>query len=83
MDEKQKSVDVLKKAIENNDDSMLKYRLVAFLLEDRKQKEAFEWLKTAMKQDFENINYLFDIYPKSLKSKRLKKVVDEFRRGEK
>jgi len=77
------AIRIIKSAIKNNDDSMLKYRLVALLLENKKQKEGLEWLKSAMLQDFENINYLFDIYPKSLKSKRLKKVVDEFRKSDK
>jgi tetratricopeptide (TPR) repeat protein len=82
-DELENAIRIIKLSIKNNDDSMLKYRLVAFLLEAKKAKEAHEWLRTAMKQDFENINYLFDIYPKSLKSKRLKKVVDDFREAEK
>lgn len=81
--ESEEAIRIIKRAIDKNDDSMLKYRLVAFLLEDRNQKEAFTWLKIAMHEDFGNLNYLFDIYPKSLKSKRLKKVVDEFRKGEK
>ncbi len=81
--ERKEAIRIIKLAIDKNDDSMLKYRLVAFLLEDKNQKEAFAWLKIAMQEDFGNLNYLFDIYPKSLKSKRLKKVVDEFRRGEK
>jgi hypothetical protein len=34
-----------------------------------------------MKQEFIQINYLFDIYPKALKNKRLRKVVDDFRAG--
>lgn len=81
--EPETAIRILKRGIKHNDDSMLKYRLVALLLENRKQKEAHEWLRIAMKQDFENINYLFDIYPRSLKSKRLKKVVDEFRKSDK
>lgn len=81
--ENENAIRIIKRGIKNNDDSMLKYRLVALLLENKKSKEGHEWLRIAMKQDFENINYLFDIYPKALKSKRLKKVVDEFRKGEK
>ena len=81
--EAKNAIRILKKAIDNNDDSMLKYRLVALLLETRKRKEAYEWLRSAMLQDFANINYLFDIYPRALKSKQLKKVVDDFRRGDK
>ncbi len=77
------AIRTIKQGITNNDDSMLKYRLVALLLEEKKVKEAHEWLKEAMKQDFDNINYLYDIYPKAQKSIRLKKVVDKFLLGEK
>ncbi len=74
------AIRILKRGIKNNADSVLKYRLIALFLESENEKDAFELLIIAMKQDFEQINYLFDIYPKSLKNKRLKKVVDDFRR---
>jgi len=76
------AIRILKRGIKNNKDSILKYRLVALLLENKKEKEAFALLLISMEQDFEQINYLFDIYPKSLKNKRLKKVVDNFRKND-
>lgn len=71
----------LNSGIEKNDDSLLKYRMVALLLENKQEKEAFEMLQTAMRQEFVQINYLFEIYPKALKNKRLRKMVDNFRDG--
>ncbi len=78
--EKDSATHILKRGIKNNNDSILKYRLVALLLENKKEKEALEMLLISMKQDFEQINYLFDIYPKSFKNRKLKKFVDEFRK---
>ena len=78
--DKKSAIRIIKKGIKNNTDSVLKYRLVALLLETKKDKDAFELLIIAMKQEFDQINFLFDIYPKSLKNKKLKKVVDDFRR---
>ncbi|NQU52527.1 MAG: tetratricopeptide repeat protein [Bacteroidetes bacterium] len=74
------AIRILKRGIKNNSDSILKYRLVALLLEDKKEKEAFEMLLISMKQDFEQINYLFDIFPKSTKNRKLKKLVDNFKK---
>ena len=73
------AIRVIKRGMKNNIDSILKYRMVALLLENKNEKDAFKLIVVAMQQDFENINYLFDIYPKSLKNKKLKKVVDNFR----
>jgi len=70
---------ILKSGLEKNDDSLLKYRMVSLLLEKNREKEALEMLKIAMKQEFIQINYLFDVYPKALKNKRLQKLVDDFR----
>lgn len=80
-DEIKSAIRILKKGIKNNTDSILKYRLIALFLENKNEKDAFELLIIAMKQEFEQINYLFDIYPKSLKNKKLKKVVDDFRKN--
>lgn len=73
------AIRVLKSGIEKNDDSLLKYRMVSLLLENKREKEAFELLKIAMEQEFIQINYLFDVYPKALKNKSLQKLVDDFR----
>ncbi len=69
----------LESKISENDDAILKYRLVSLLLENKQEEKAFKILKEAMEQEFVHLNFLFDIYPKALKNKRLKKLVDEFR----
>lgn len=76
--ENENAARILKKGIESNDDPIIKYRLVAVLLQGKKYKAAFEILGKAMQQDFLQINYLYSIYPKSLKNKRLSKVVNDF-----
>ena len=79
-DELENAVKMIKIAIKKNEDSVLKYRLVALLLEMKNEKEAFPVLSAAMKQEFVQINALFDFYPKAPKNKRLKKLVDDFRK---
>ncbi len=74
------AINILKFALKRNEDAILKYRLVSLLLESKNEPEAFEILSSAMHQDFLHINYLFDFYPKAPKNKRLKKLVDEFRK---
>jgi len=74
-----KAVKILKTALKANDDVLLKYRMVSLLLESKKDKEAFDMLDQAMHQEFIRISYLFDIYPKALKNKRISKRVDDFR----
>ena len=69
------------KATSNNDDVILKYRLVALLLQSRRSKEAFELLKIAMKQNLEEIEFLYTVYPNALKNKRLKKIVEQFKKA--
>lgn len=75
------AIAILKNGIKNSDDSLLKYRMVSLLLEKKQNLDAFELLESAMKQDFVNINYFFDIYPKALKNKKLRKLVDDFRKN--
>ncbi|RIH64202.1 tetratricopeptide repeat protein [Mariniphaga sediminis] len=69
---------VLESGLEKSDDSLLKYRMVSLLLESKREKEAFAMLEVAMEQEFTQIKYLFDVYPKALKNKRLRKIVDDF-----
>lgn len=73
------AIEILKTGIETNSDSFLKYRLVALLLQNRKTKKALEMLEIAMEQDFEQIDFLYSIYPKSIKNKRVSKLVADFR----
>ncbi len=74
------AIDIMRTGIEKSDDAVLKYRLVGLLLEKKQETEAYVLLKLAMKQDFVNINYFFDIYPKAMKNKKLRKIIDEFRK---
>ncbi len=71
---------ILKRGIEKTDDAIIKYRLVAVLLQNKKIKEAFEMLRKALRQNNELISYLYDIYPKSIKNKRLAKIVADFKK---
>lgn len=75
------AIEILQNGIEKCDDAVLKYRMVSLLLEKKQEAEAFVLLKKAMKQDFLNINYFFDIYPKALKNKKLRKLIDDFRKN--
>ena len=72
------AIRILKKAITKNDDPILKYRLVALLLQKRKSKEALQLLAVALEQDFIQVNYLHDIYPRSMKNKRVSLLINEF-----
>ena len=75
----QKSIKVMRTAMKENDDVLLKYRIAALLLQNKQEKEAFQILLVAMKQEFIQINYFFDIYPKALKNRRINKLIDNFR----
>lgn len=65
--------------ISENDDPILKYKLVSLFLESNQEKKAVKILKEAMEQEFIHINFLFDIYPKALENERVTKVIDDFR----
>jgi len=71
---------ILKTGLKKNSDVLLKYRLVSLLLENKEEEQALAVLDDAMNQEFVQVNYLFDIYPKALKNKRLKKQVDNYRK---
>lgn len=73
------AIRVIVKGIERCEDSLLKFRLVALLLEKKQYQKAYAYLLTAMEQDFVNINYLFEVYPKALKNKKLRSLIEEFR----
>jgi len=73
------AIRILRKGIENNSNAILKYRLVALMLEQKKQKEAYELLSFALMQDFEQVEFLFELNPKLHKNKRINKIVDDFR----
>ncbi len=49
------------------------------MLEQKKQKEAYELLSFALMQDFEQVEFLFELNPKLQKNKRLNKMVADFK----
>ncbi len=75
------AIRILEDGMGNNDDSLLKYRMVTLLLEKKQEKKALALFKSAMNQDFLNISYFFDIYPKALKNNNLLKLVDKYRKN--
>lgn len=78
--EPQNAIRILKTVIKKYDDVLLKYRLVSVFLEAKNEPDAFKMLVIAMEQEFILINFLYDIYPKSTKNRKLKKLVDNFRK---
>lgn len=78
-DELDNAVRILETGIQQNDDPLLKYRMTGLLLQSKHEKKAFEMLQKAMEQDFSQVNYLFEIYPKALKNKKLRRLLDDFR----
>ena len=71
---------IIQTAVRKNSQAILKYRLTGLLLLLKKEKEAFVMLDKAMNQDFVLITSLYDFYPKALKSKKIKKLIDEFQK---
>lgn len=74
-----KALEVLQTGMEKHPDSRLKYRMVGLLLESNREKDALEILQRAINQDFTQIDYLFEMYPKALKNRRLRKLVEDYR----
>lgn len=72
---------IMETAVKKNDDVQLKYRLVGLLLESKREKEAYQWLKESLQQDSEKINFLFDAYPKAEKNRQLTQIVAKYRNG--
>jgi tetratricopeptide (TPR) repeat protein len=73
------AIRILKTGMDKNDEALLKYRMVTLLLEGKQEKEALNLLITAMEQDFSLVNYMFEIYPKALKNKKIRKLLKDFR----
>jgi len=78
IDEQYNAIRILKLGIKNNSNSLLKYHLVAYLLESNNKEVALNWLYIAMEQEADQINYLFDICPEAKKCDRVKKLVEDF-----
>ena len=69
----------MRKGIENNSNAILKYRLVALMLEQKNRKEAYDLLSFALMQDFDQVDFLFELNPELQKNKRLNKMVADFK----
>jgi predicted negative regulator of RcsB-dependent stress response len=78
--EVEKALHILKSGLKKNDSVYLKYRMVSLLLERKNENEAFTILEKAMEQDFVQVNYLFDVYPKAIKNRKLQSRIDDFRK---
>ena len=70
---------ILRKGIKSNSNAILKYRLVALLLAQKQRKEAYEILSIALIQDYDQVEFLFELNPNLRKSNKLKKTIDEFK----
>jgi len=75
-----KAVRILKLAINKSDDVLLKYRLVSLLLETKNNKSAFSMLLNALEHDSTKLSFLYEIYPKAKKSRKIKKLVTDYRK---
>ncbi len=71
---------ILRKGIENNNNAILKYRLVDLLLEQHKKDEAYELLSFALMQDFKQVESLFEMNPKLKKNKKIIQLVNDFKK---
>lgn len=74
-----KAIRILKKGIKIDNNALLKYRLVALLLEQKKQKEAYELLSNALMQNFDQVNFLFELNPALQKNKKLNLMMADFK----
>jgi tetratricopeptide (TPR) repeat protein len=73
------AIRTLHTGMEKNEDVLLKYRMVGLLLEHKQEKEALNLMLVAMEQDFSQVNYLFEVSPKALKNKKLRRLLNDFR----
>ncbi len=79
-EDKENTEKILRKAIEKSHNAILKYRLVDLLMEQKRQTEAYELLSFALMQDFEQVEFLFEMNPKLRKNKKIIQIVDDFRK---
>ena len=79
--EQKKAIKILEFGIKKNDNADLKYRMVSLLLEMKKEAEGLEMLNKAMVKDFSELAFLYEVYPKALKNKKLKLIIEDFRKN--
>jgi len=70
---------IIETAVKKNQDVLLKYRLVGLLLEGKRDKEAYKWLRKSLQQDAEKASFLYEAYPKALKNKHVVKIIDKYK----
>lgn len=78
--ETSKAVRILEMAVGKNNDTILKYKMVGLNLAEKKEAKALKMLTLAMKEDFTKLSFLFDFYPRAAKNRKIKKLIEEFKR---
>ena len=78
-EEPEKAIEILQTGINTDDNVILKYRLVPILLEQKRHREAYELLAVALMQDYDQVEFLFELEPKLQKNKKVKMIVEDFK----
>lgn len=73
-------VSILETGMRKCTSPLLKYRIAGLLMEEQSTENALPYLKKAMKQDIEELDYFFELYPQALKNEKIMKLVRLFRK---
>ena len=77
-----KAISIINEGIaETPGESLFYYRLVIYLLDDGKYKEAINVLESALSINFENHDVLFDFIPKFETQSALIRVINQFKKN--
>ena len=77
-----KAISIIRDAIEENPvESLFNYRLVVYLLDAGKYKEAINVLESALSMNFDNHDVLFDFIPKFEAQSALIRVINQFKKN--
>lgn len=77
-----KAISIIRGAIEENPgESLFYYRLVVYLLDAGKYKEAINVLESALSMNFDNHDVLFDFIPKFETQSALIRVINQFKKN--
>jgi len=74
-----KAIRILALAIQKNKSTILKYKMVGLNLVIKNETRALEMLKTALNEDFTELSFLFDFYPKAAKNRKIKRLIEKYR----
>jgi cell fate (sporulation/competence/biofilm development) regulator YmcA (YheA/YmcA/DUF963 family) len=69
----------LQKGIKADSNAILKYRLVPLLIEQKRQREAYELLALALMQNYDQVDFLFEMEPKLKENKKVNMIVEDFK----